>query len=206
MSVLDRFSSSMGRRDQGPNQSIAAEISRGVDVELLEEVISATDHATPAIANDAVMTLMVVAEHRPEMLKPHVTHLFSLLQSTASRQVWGSMIALSHLKEICWKEIYDNLGLILDTMDKGSVVARDHGYSLLVALYEQDPECLWPLMKEQLLKCPPNQFGQYVEKTMPVILQKDLPGLVQVVEVRLEEFDNEYHRKRALKNLRKLRK
>ncbi len=204
MSVIDQFSSSCGRRDQGPNRALAARIVDR-DHQLLGEVMDATSHQTTALGNDAVMVLMAVGELHPELLVPYTSQLLDLLSAKSNRQVWGSMIALSHIAPLIKSELLEALPLILGSMDSGSIVGRDHGYTILTVLYEDDSGgILWPLMKEQLLKCPPNQFGQYTEKTMEVLKAPDREEMVFTIEQRLSELTNEHHRKRALKNLKTL--
>ena len=207
LDIIDRFSSSQGRRDQGPNQELAAEIVEQKDLTLLGKVLEVIDlNPSERIVNDAVMTLMAISEQDPNLLATSVPIWLDLLKSRSNRQVWGSMVILSHLAPLKYSELRQHLLLILESMDMGSVVGRDHGYSILCEFYRHDKDKeIWPLMTEQLLKSPPNQFGQYIEKTMEVLRKQDREELIRILEIRLDELDHPNHRKRALKNLKQLR-
>lgn len=205
--IIDRFSSSLDRRDQGPNEVIAQEI---VDLEgggMLEEVVEVIhSKASARIKNDAVMVLMAVSRIKSEILVKHADLFINLLDSKINRQVWGSMIALSNMASLVKEKITPYLAKILQAMDEGTVVTRDHGFSILTELYKEDQSGdLLALINEQLLNAPSNQVGQYTEKFMEVVRKEDIPTFVEALEVRGQELTIEHHLKRLGKNLKKLR-
>jgi hypothetical protein len=99
------------------------------------------------------------------------------------------------------------LSKILKVADSsGSVIARDHAVGILVKLgtlksYKRN--CV-PLLIEQLLSCPNNQFPMYVEMSIPVIDADNRKRFQQVIEKREPNLDKESQKKRVAKALKKL--
>ena len=205
--VINRLSSAMDRRDQGPNEAIAQEVVASGNPDLLQEVVQVILSNNPVrLKNDAVMVLMAISRIKPGILLEQTRLLISLLDSKSNRQVWGSMIALANMAPMVREDIKPYLAKILRAMDEGTVVTRDHGFTILTELYKDDPSGdLLALINEQLLNAPPNQVGQYTEKFMEVVRKEDLSSFIATLEVRAQELTNEHHLKRLGKNLRKLR-
>ena len=205
--VINRLSSAMDRRDQGPNEAIAQEVVASGNPDLLQEVVQVILSNNPVrLKNDAVMVLMAISRIKPGILLEQTRLLISLLDSKSNRQVWGSMIALANMAPMVREDIKPYLAKILRAMDEGTVVTRDHGFTILTELYKDDPSGdLLALINEQLLNAPPNQVGQYTEKFMEVVRKEDLSSCIATLEVRAQELTNEHHLKRLGKNLRKLR-
>lgn len=206
--LTSKFSSSQARKDQGPNQRLADEVVKHRDVSLLQEIFNFLKEAPSiSLGNDAVLTLTAISRLAPEMLEPYSKDLLELLKSKSNRQVFGSMIALANIATLIPERLMASLTLILDSMDEGTVVTRDHGFSILLALYEKDASGdLKDLIAEQVLKSPPNQLGQYTEKWIEVIRKEDKDQLIKILEVRMSELESDRHIKRLKKNLMKLRK
>lgn len=205
--VIDRFSSALDCRDQGPNEVIAQQIVEESGGKLLAEVIQVIhSKSSVRIKNDAVMVLMAVSRINEAILVQQVGLFIDLLGSKSNRQVFGSMIALANISPLTRKQVKPHLATVLDAMDEGTVVTRDHGYTILTELYKEDTSGdMLALINEQLLKAPSNQVGQYTEKFMVVVRKEDVSVFMEALEVRSEELTNEHHRKRLGKNLKQLR-
>lgn len=204
--VTDRFASALDRRDQGPNEAIAEEIARGATPDLLRDVTKVLESkANTRLKNDAVMVMMALSRIAPHFLEDHFDLLMKVLRSSSNRQVFGSMIALANLAPLKRRELRGHIPMILKAMDQGTVVTRDHGFTILTELYKEDQSGdLLSLINEQILKAPPNQLGQYTEKFMIVVRPGDIPALIEALEARAGELTNEHHLKRLGKNLKKL--
>ncbi len=207
MNIVDRFSSSLDQRDQGPNEVIAQQVADENNLTLLGEVIQVIhSSASVRIKNDAVMVLMALSRINAAHLKEYVDLLVGILTSKSNRQVFGGMIALANVTPLVRDKVQPHLSIILEAMDRGTVVTRDHGFTILTELYQIDQTGdLLALIHEQLLSAPPNQVGQYTEKFMAVVKKGDVPIFIEALEVRSGELTNEHHRKRLGKNMKKLR-
>ncbi len=209
MSISDKLAYSQGRKDQVPNKLLAQEITSAEDSERLIELIKFIESKPHRrLQMDAALTVAYVGDLLPKMLIPHVDFLIRKLKDPIDRVSWGSMIALSHVSPLVIDQMYENLPEILDAMDMGSIVGRDHGYQILVNLYvvDQYSSDMLFILLEQIRKAPSNQLGQYTERLLGVIKPEDKLELIAALEERRLDLTNEYHLKRLTKNLKKLYK
>ena len=207
MPISDKLSYGMGQRDQGPNKILAQEIADSEDRNAVKELkVLVTSQVYKRLRMDATLTLAYIGELRPEMLIDSVDFLLGILDDPIDRVGWGSMIALSHISSIATEKMYSELPRILDAMDAGGIVGRDHGYRILIDLYtvEKYRADLFYVLLEQIQKSPPNQLGQYTERLMVVLKKENTKELISALEERRTELTNEHHLKRLTKNLKKL--
>jgi len=206
MGIEEKFSSSFGRRDQGPNRELARAITAVRDFEAVAEIFELLSKKSGTrLRNDAILTIAAISNESPDMLTSYVGELVGLLNSKVNRQIFGAMIGLSNLSALVPEQLLSHLGLILESMDDGTVVTRDHGFTILTQVYKVDrSEMLLPLILEQLMKAPPNQLGQYAEKFISVMDYDHRDQLAAVLEERLQELVSDTHKKRLSKNLKKL--
>lgn len=206
-SILSRFSSSQGRRDQGPNRILATEIAGSRDRKLLRDIIEILkSKPKKAIENDAILTLASLSELAPDMLEEYTSLLLGYLDSKNNRAVWGSMIALSNVTPFVPKRIMEHVPAILSAMDEGTVVTRDHGFVILLHLYQHKAyrEIIFALIFEQVANAPDNQLGQYTEKFIEEATGEHLTLIVRVLEARLRDLEKPAHQKRISKILLRL--
>ena len=105
------------------------------------------------------------------------------------------------------KGVFGMLSKILKVADNsGSVIARDHAVGILVKLGTLKPykrDCV-PLLIEQLIGCPNNQFPMYVEMSVPAIDADNRKRFQQLIETRMDKLDKESQKKRVARVLKKL--
>lgn len=207
MSIGDKLSYALGRRDQGPNKALAkrlVEEGGTAGLSSLVDFIETKPHRR--LQMDAMLTMAWVAEQKPEMLVQHVQYLIEKLCDPIDRVSWGSMIALSYVSRLVPDKMYEAMPQILDAMDQGSIVGRDHGFRILINLYriEKYRADLFFIVLEQIKKAPQNQLGQYTERLLEVIDNNHLQDLMHTLEQLREELSSEHHLKRLDKNLSKI--
>lgn len=209
MSIQDQLSYALDRKDQEPNKLVAKRIVDTGNLNEVKKLIEFIETRPKQRAqSDAVLALAYVGELSPELLKGQAEFFISRLNSPINRVIFGSMIALAHIAHLERKKLFDALPHIIDAMDAGTVVTRDHGYRIMITLYTDDrfQEDMFLLIQEQLMKAPSNQLGQYVERLIAVLDKSDLNSLVETLEERRGDVTNEHHIKRLNKNLKKLYK
>ena len=135
MPIQDQLAHSLDRRDQGPNKALAERIVNEGSAEQLQEL---EDFFLTQPQKDCILTMAWVGEQSPELLIPHIDLLIENFNSKIPRVVWGSMIALAFSAHLVPDKIYDALPKILDAMDAGTPVTRDHGYRMLMILYQTE--------------------------------------------------------------------
>jgi len=208
MNIVARLSSQLNRRDQKPNIELGKEIAQERDSQAIAEIRSLLkDQNTPTeILADLIKTLESVGESSPDLIANLYPELRNFLNHPENHIVWRTMCVIALIGPFNRKKIFQDLGNILEAMDKGSVVTRDHGITLLVDLYTlpEYKEDIVPLLEEQLFKAPDNQLGQYTEKWMKFIATSEVEKLLKILKGRFPDLTNESHRKRVEKNILKL--
>jgi len=207
MSVLEKLATSLGRRDEVPNQELARRIVHERNTSDVQELVDNLVHKDKAIQGGCIKVLYEIGAANPELIAKYYKEFGRLLESKNSRMVWGAMMALDTIVLKEPKGIYGMLSKILSVADNsGSVIARDHAVGILAKLgtlktYQRNSVAL---LLEQLLSCPNNQFPMYVEMCLPVIDADNRERFRQVLDARIEKLDTESQKKRVAKVLKKL--
>ena len=216
MTILNKLATSLGRRDEVPNQLLAAEIVRKKDKRAVEELIQNLSHRHKGIQSDCIKVLYEIGESAPQLIAPHYKVFGDLLESRNNRLVWGAMTALDAIASLEPKGIYGLLGKVLKATDEGSVITRDHAVGILTKLTsnKQYTAKCFPLILEQLRTCPNNQLPMYAEKslalsdtgaTAAVLSPKLCADLEKVLTNRLSGLEKESQKVRVAKVLKRLR-
>jgi hypothetical protein len=207
MSVLDQLATSLKRRDEVPNQELGQKIAGTNKHKAVKELIENLAHKDKNIQSDCIKALYEIGDRQPGLIAGYYKEFGRLLDSKDKRLVWGVMIALDAIAATEPKGVHSLLAKVLAAADdSGSVIARDHAVGILTklgALKQYASECL-PLLLEQLMKCPNNQFPMYVEMSLAVTNSQNRQQFQQAINHRLNELEKESQRKRVLKALKKL--
>ena len=207
MKVLDKLASSIGRKDDIPNQELAKEIALSGDMGAVKELVELLLNTTnKRIQSDCIKTLYETGYLKPELIADEYQTFIELLKSKNNRLIWGAMIALNTISKVKPKEIYENLIPILDATDKGSVITKDNGIGVLINLYSTDKytEDAFPLLMEQLKKCVPKQLPMYAERVLPVIKSKNKDEFLDLLNMRMHELEKDTQKNRIRKVIKKL--
>ncbi len=209
MSIQDQLAYAQERNDQEPNKLLANKIAISGGKNQVKELIDFIESRPKQRAqSDAILALAYVGELNPDLLSEQVDFLIKELKSPINRVIFGSMIGLAHIAHLQIEKLFGALPQIIDAMDAGTVVTRDHGYRIMITLY-QDPRVqadVFQLIQEQLMKAPSNQLGQYAERLIEVVNKSHINSLIDILEERRNDVSNEHHVKRLNKNLKKLYK
>jgi hypothetical protein len=205
MGVLDKLASSLGRRDEVPNQKLAKELASKKDKKSIKELVENLGNKNKDIQSDCIKVLYEIGEQKPELIAPYSNDFIALLDNKNNRLQWGGMTALSSIVSENPKIIYASLAKIVKAGDSGSVITKDHLVNILIGLCaeKQYATNVFPLLIEQLLKSPTNQLPSYAEKTIPVINEKNKTIFVKTLTSRLKDIDKDTKRKRVEKVIKK---
>jgi hypothetical protein len=206
MSILPQLATSLGRRDEAPNQLLAQKIVRANDRRAVKELIANLDNAERGIPSDCIKVLYEIGEQKPELVSRYYQDFGKLLNSKNNRLVWGAMTALDAITVKEPMGIYGLLTTILSCADAGSVITRDHAVSILIKLCtskQTADKCFSHLLK-QLNSCPNNQFPMYVEESLPMITSETRTAFQRVLTNRVEQLVKASQRNRVKKVLKKL--
>jgi hypothetical protein len=208
MTVIDQLASSLGKRDEAPNQALAAEIVKTKNETVLKELFKLLHHKSKDIQSDSIKVIYEVAEKMPELVAKHSKELVALLENKNNRLQWGAMTALDAIAAEDPKTVYASLAKIIAVADQGSVITNDHCVGILIKLcqvktYRKDA---FDLLVERLLKSPVNQLPMYAENALPIINAETKVAFLNVLSGRLGDIEKESKRKRVEKVIQKLQK
>ena len=205
MSILNKLASSLGRRDEIPNQELAKQIVKEKDRKAVKELVENLSGKSKSIQSDCIKVLYEIGELKPELIAPYCAEFAGILESKNNRLAWGAMTALDAIALHNSEDIYKLLPRIVAAADNGSVITRDHAVGILSKLgtiksYSSD---CFPLLMEQLIKCPVNQLPMYVEKSAAVINDRNKKEFIKTVSSRVRDLKKDSQRKRIDKVLKK---
>jgi hypothetical protein len=208
VSVIEKLATSLNRRGEVPNQELALRIVSDRDAAAVQELVANLAHKNKAIQSDCIKVLYEIGAARPDMIAKYYREFGNLLESKHNRLVWGAMMALDTIALKEPKAVHGMLSKILKVADSsGSVIARDHAVGILSKLATLKPyrrNCV-PLLIEQLISCPNNQFPMYVEMSAPSIDADNRKRFQQVIERREPKLHRESQKQRVAKVLKRLK-
>lgn len=205
MTIIDKLATSLNRRDEAPNEELAATIAGKGDKDAVKELIDHLSNKNKNIQSDCIKVLYEVGTLRPSLIAEYSNVFIDLLNNKNNRLVWGAMTAIGALTLEKPESIYANIALIIDIADKGSVITKDHAVNILIKLcsIEQYAAHSFSLLVEQLKNCPTNQLPMYAENAIPVINEQNKSAFVEVLASRLIEIEKDTKRKRVEKVIKK---
>ncbi|MCC6723034.1 MAG: hypothetical protein IT258_00895 [Saprospiraceae bacterium] len=208
MSVISQLATSLGRRDEVPNQILAKSIADSNNQAAITELVAIVKGKDKNLQSDAIKTLYEVGYLNPSLIAGEVDLFIALLKGKNNRLVWGAMTALDDIASVNPTGVYPHLPLILSVADAGSVITRDHAVGILVklCLIEKYRDTCFPLLMEQMQKCPTNQFPSYAEKAAAVIVASQKAEFTELLKARLSDLPKESQLKRIASLLKKLNK
>ena len=198
MPIIELLASSQGLRSSAPNIALAEEIASTGNRDAVSELVTLLKHRDRNIQGDSLKTLYETGYRKPELIAPYYADFLELLINRNNRLVWGGMIALTTIAHIRHKELFKSLDLIMDTVNKGSVITIDCGVEILAKLNHHDAyhNTTDPLLMDQLLKCPIKQLPTYASKSLMHMGEHSGEAYRNIITNRMNECEKESQRKR----------
>jgi hypothetical protein len=208
MSVIPKLASSLGRRDEVPNQKLAQQIVDKNDKAAVKELLDHLADNDRRIQSDCIKVLYEIGTRKPQLIANAAPMFVDLLESKNNRLVWGAMTALDAIADENPELVSSSLPKILTIADRGSVITRDHAVGILtkLAATKKHASQAFALLIDQLKNCPPNQFPMYVENALPVITKKTAAAFIAVLRSRIEQLPKDSQRTRVAKVLKRAQK
>ena len=208
MSIIDKLSTSLNRRDEIPNQELAKIIAASNDKIAVKELIQNLQNKNKGIQGDCIKVIYEIGFTKPTLIADYSKELIELLNNKNNRLQWGAMIALDTITNENPKVIYKALGKIIAVADQGSVITNDHCVGILIKLCSIKPysEEAFVLLLERLKISPTNQLPMYAEKALPIITDKNKAPFIKLLTTRLPEIEKDTKRVRVEKVIKKISK
>jgi len=191
MSVLSRLASSLGRRDEIPNQEVARDLAARKDHAGIRKIVENLWNRDRNIQADCIKVLYEVGYLEPELIAEYVDDFVRLLRSKNNRLVWGGMTALAEAAKADPDAVFKHLDEIIKAKETGSVITVDHAISTLAytaAAKEEYDRAIFPYLLKHLAGCRPKEVPQHAERTLPAVSSSNKTDFITVLEKRTEDL------------------
>ena len=158
MPVLDRLSSSMGRRDEVPNQELAYDLATRGDEAGIREVAENLWNKDKKIQADCIKVLYEVGSMEPKLIAGYTDDFVKLLGGKNNRLVWGAMTALAEVAKVDPDSVFSHLDEIKKGKETGSVITVDNAITTLACTASANNEynkAIFPYLLNHLSSLPP---------------------------------------------------
>ena len=206
MSIIPKLATSLNRRDEVPNQKLAADTVKVKDTAAVAELVQNLSNKNKGIRHDCIKTLYEIGYIEPGLVAGYLSDFLELLANKDNRLQWGAMTAIDCIVKVEPAYVFAALPAIINASDSGSVITRDHCVGILIKLTSNQKFAAeaFPLLLKQLLTCPTNQLPMYAENAVPAIGASNKERFVRVLNTRLGDIEKESGRKRVEKVIKKI--
>ena len=191
MYVLNRLASSLGRRDEVPNQELARDLASNRDKAGIREIAENLWNKDKNIQADCIKVLYEIGNLEPSLIVDYADDFVRLLKSKNNRLVWGGMTALAEVAKANPEAVFKHLGEIQKAKETGSVITVDNAISALAYtaaandIYNKD---IFPYLLKHLAGCRPKEVPQHSEKSLPAVNTGNKVEFINVLEKRMEDL------------------
>jgi hypothetical protein len=191
MSVLNRLASSLGRRDETPNQELARDLAAKKDKAGIREIAKNLWNKDKNIQADCIKVLYEIGYIEPELISDYAEEFVNLLRSKNNRLVWGGMTALAEVAKANPDVVFKHLDEIKKAKETGSVITVDNAISTLAWTASANSEynqAIFPYLLKHLSSCRPKEVPQHSERTLPAVNLSNRRDFIKVLEKRMEDL------------------
>lgn len=191
MSILNQLASSLGRRDEIPNQELARDLAARKDKAGIRELAENLWNKDKKIQADCIKVLYEVGYIEPKLIAEYAEDFVKLLRSRNNRLVWGGMTALAEVARANPDAVFTHLAEVKKAKETGSVITVDNAISTLAytaAGNEEYNRAIFPYLLKHLSGCRPKEVPQHAEKTLPAVNASNKADYIKVLERRMEDL------------------
>ena len=191
MSVIDRLSHFLGRRDEVPNQELARDLAAKKDKKGIREIAENLWNRDKNIQADCIKVLYEVGVIEPKLIADYAEDFVKLLKSRNNRLVWGGMTALAEVAKANPEAVFKHLDSIKKAKEAGSVITVDNAISTLAytaAATDKYNNAIFPYLLKHLSSCRPKEVPQHSEKSLPAVNTSNKNDFIKVLEKRMEDL------------------
>jgi hypothetical protein len=191
MTVLDQLASSLGRRDEVPNQELAKALAADKNKQGIHEVAGNLWNKNKNIQADCIKVLYEVGYIEPKLIAGYTEEFVKLLRSKNNRLVWGGMTALAEVAKTNPDVVFRHLNEIKKAKETGSVITVDNAISTLAytaAAKEDFNKAIFPYLLNHLASCRPKEVPQHSERTLPAVNSSNKRDFIEILEKRTEDL------------------
>jgi hypothetical protein len=191
MSVLNRLATSLGHRDEIPNQELARDLAARKDSQAIQELAENLRNKSKNIQADCIKVLYEIGSIEPKLIADYAEDFVKLIRSKNNRLVWGGMTALAEVAKAKPDVVFQYLDEIKKAKETGSVITVDNAISVLAytaAATDKYNKAIFPYLLTHLSTCRPKEVPQHAEKTLPAVNSANKADFIKVLEKRVEDL------------------
>lgn len=188
MTVLDQIATSMGRRDEVPNQLLAKDLAKNNDKEGVRTIAEHLWDENANIQSDCLKVLYELGMINPKLIAGYYADFLKLLKHRNNRLVWGAMIALTTIATLKADELFPEVNQIRSAMQEGSVITVDNGVKTLALIGATNSEYrkeIFPFLLEHLKTCRQKDVPQHAEHTVVAVYPENQTAFIYVLKERI---------------------
>lgn len=209
MTIYDKLSSRTGGKGEEAEVALAIVLAEKPDPQAIKELIAGLQDKDQKLQADCIKVLYEIGYRDPQQIAPFAASFLPLLNSKNNRMVWGGMIALSTIASRSADTLYAHLDTLLTAFEKGSVITKDAGVSVLAGIAAAQPEyaaTILPLLFEHLKNCRPGSVAQHAERASVAIRAPYFDAFRAIIQQRLPELSDAQTRrvKKLIKQFTKI--
>ena len=193
MSVIDKLSSRLGKREAGPNVEVAKLCVE--NPKYLSEIRDYLHSRDRRLQGDCAEVFAEVAKIKPELTAKYLGDLLSMLDTKNNRAIWESLAAISLVARLKADEIFPFRDKLFHLAEAGSVIVVDGAVSTLGKVAAQRDVYSKEIFRKLLgilERCIPRDIPRMAEYIAPAV-RADKPfkdEMSGVLERRLPECRN----------------
>ena len=191
MSILDQLASSLGRRDEVPNQELARTLAAKKDKKGIRELAENLWNKDKNIQSDCVKVLYEIGAIEPQLIADFTDDFVKCLRSKNNRLAWGGMTALAEVAKANPDAVFKHLDAVKKAKETGSVITVDNAVSTLAftaSANDKYNKAIFPYLLAHLSGCRPKEVPQHAERSLPAVNATNKADLIKVLEKRLEDL------------------
>jgi hypothetical protein len=189
--MIEKLAYNLGVNDEEPNIALAIELCEAKDLVGIKEIVDGLKNKKVQIVNDCIKVLYEVGKRSPELISDYALTFIALLKSRNNRLVWGSMMAVSQVTPINPKDVFENIDIIINAYENGSVITRDYSISVFAELAKADEryeKVTFKKIIKHLKTCKPKEVGQHSERAFICINEKNSKEFVDTLIERRDDL------------------
>lgn len=188
---IEKIAYHLDRRDEVPNQELAALLAEKKDQTGIDEIASYLKDKNKSVASDCLKVLYEIGYLEPSLIAGYLDQFIELLKSKNNRMVWGAMIAIANIAKIKPNDVYQHYALIKNKLENGTVITHVWGVYTLINLADHGYyENIIPELFELQKACRPVDFAKRAESIFTILKDEDKGTFKNILEDRLPNLSS----------------
>ncbi len=179
------------KRDDVPNQILARELVETHNTAGLQEIAAHLWDKNKNVQSDCLKVLYETGYIDPHLIADYAGDFLKLIHSKNNRLVWGAMIGLGCVADLCPDSIWEQIDAMMQVVETGSVITVDWGVKVLAKVASSHPdrrEHIFPFLLRLLETCIPRDVPKHAESMLCAVDESVKAQFLAVLDVRFSEL------------------